>query len=85
MPTETIEQQLLHVVRALPPARATEVLDFAEFLFSREQPRTNDAYAALQDSFGVWRDRTDLTGDSAVLVRAMRDEWRVREERLGLG
>lgn len=73
------------LVRALPAERATEVLDFAEFLYARKQTQTKDVETALQESFGVWRDRDDLSGDSAALVRAMRDEWQEREEeRLGL-
>ncbi|MFQ5595439.1 MAG: DUF2281 domain-containing protein [Anaerolineae bacterium] len=83
--TDGTERRLLHLVKALPPERVAEVLDFAEFLYAREQPQVNDTHAALQDSFGVWRDRTDLIGDSGALVRAMRDEWQAREEHLGLG
>lgn len=81
---ESVEQQLLHLVRTLPPARAVEVLDFAEFLVAREESLADNLPVALQDSFGIWRDRTDLSGDSAGLVRAMRDEWQAREEQLGL-
>lgn len=81
---KTIEKRLLNIVRALPPERAAEVLDFAEFLQTREGRQANDVRAALDESFGIWRDRTDLIGDSASLVRAMRDEWQEREERLGL-
>ena len=84
--TDGAERRLLHLVQALSPERVAEVLDFAEFLYARERPQApNDAHVALQDSFGVWRDRTDLIGDSVALVRAMRDEWQAREERLGLG
>jgi len=82
--TQTTEQQLLQLLRALPGERAVEVLDFAEFLVAREQSPASDIQAALQDSFGVWRDRDDLTGDSADIVRSMRDEWRDREARLGI-
>jgi len=84
-PSETaIEQQLLRLVRTLPPERAAEVLDFAEFLHAREKSRADDLRAALQGSFGIWRGRTDLATDSATLVRTMRDEWETREKQLGL-
>lgn len=84
LPADSVEERLLSLVRILPPERATEVLDFAEFLYVREQKQAKDVETALQDSFGVWRDRDDLSGDSAALVRAMRDEWQEREKRLGL-
>ncbi|OGO42108.1 MAG: hypothetical protein A2Z04_07050 [Chloroflexi bacterium RBG_16_57_9] len=81
---EMIEKRLLNIVRTMPPERAAEVLDFAEFLQTREGRQANDVRAALDESFGIWRDRSDLIGDSASLVRAMRDEWQEREDRLGL-
>ena len=82
--TQTTEQQVLQLLRALPGERAIEILDFAEFLMAREQSPASDIQAALQDSFGVWRDRDDLTGDSAAMVRSMREEWQDREARLGV-
>jgi hypothetical protein len=80
-----IETQLIELVRDLPPARAAEVLDFAAFLHARGGERGSDVRTALAESFGVWRDRADLVGDSANLVRAMRTEWEEREQRLELG
>lgn len=80
----SIEQRLLEAVAILPPAQAHEVADFAEFLANRERGRTGSAHNALDDSFGVWRDRTDLPDDSAQLVREMRDEWRQWEDDLGI-
>ena len=52
---------------------------------TRERPQLEKARSALQDSFGIWRNRTDLPADSAAMVRAMRDAWQTREDRLGLG
>jgi len=82
--TQTTEQRLQQLLRALPNERAVEVLDFAEFLVARKRSLADNVQAALQDSFGVWRDRDDLTGDSTAMVRSMREEWQDREARLGV-
>ncbi len=42
------------------------------------------ARQALRASFGVWRKRKDLAGDSETIVNALRAEWEARERRLGL-
>lgn len=42
------------------------------------------ARQALRASFGVWRERKDLAGDSVTIVNALRAEWEAREHRLGL-
>lgn len=80
----SVEQRLLEAVAILPPAQAREVADFAEFLASRERNRAGSVHNALEDSFGVWRHRTDLPDDSARLVREMRDEWRQWEDDLDI-
>jgi len=53
-------------------------------LVARKRSLADNVQAALQDSFGVWRDRDDLTGDSTAMVRSMREEWQDREARLGV-
>ncbi len=78
-----IEQRLLDLLRTLPSERVTEVLDFVEFLHEREKSRANGLQIAIENSFGIWRDRPDLTEDSTTLVRRMRDERQAREDRLG--
>ncbi len=78
-----IEQRLLDLLRTLPSERVTEVLDFVEFLHEREKSRANGLQLAIENSFGVWRDRPDLSEDSVTLICRVRDEWQAREDRLG--
>ena len=78
-----VEKRLLMLVRRMAPEQVQEVLTFAERLMGGEQDRDR-ARAALRASFGIWRDREDLRGDSTDIVRAMREEWEEREKRLGL-
>ncbi len=78
-----VEERLLMLVRRMAPEQVQEVLTFAERLVGGRQDRKR-ARAALRASFGVWRDRGDLKGDSTDIVRAMREEWEERERRLGL-
>lgn len=47
--TETIEQELVDLVRKLPPDRAAEVRDFAEFLFTRNTTDTDLSDKKLSD------------------------------------
>ena len=80
--TNTVER-LLALLQRMTPAQAQEVLMFAERLVGGTQDR-EAASEALRASFGMWRDRDDLKGDSTEIVRAMREKWEEREKRLGL-
>ena len=80
--TDTVER-LLALLQRMTSAQAQEVLMFAERLVGGAQDR-EAAREALRASFGIWRDRDDLKGDSTEIVRAMREEWEEREKRLGL-
>lgn len=60
------------------------LLNLAVRRFVDEKKRLRRARRALQESFGVWKDRDDLEADSTVIVGELRREWDERERRLGL-
>ena len=60
------------------------LLELAVRHFVDEKKHLRRARRALQESFGIWRDRDDLKTDSTVLVDGLRQEWDEREQRLGL-
>lgn len=64
-----------------PPA---DLLEQAVRRFLREKRDRLQAPRGLQESFGVWKERDDLTSDSTVIVDKLRKEWDEREQRLGL-
>lgn len=72
----TIADTIYQHVKALPPAKALEVLHFVEFLESKPnslpEPAANDALAAFLHSLPVGQ-RSDE--DISAEFQAMRDEW----------
>lgn len=64
-----------------PPA---ELLEQAVIRFLQEKKERIQARNGLQESFGVWKERSDLKPDSTVIIDTMRGEWDEREQRLGL-
>ena len=72
----TIADTIYQHVKALPPAKALEVLHFVEFLESKPnslpQPGANEALAAFLHSLPVGQ-RSDA--DINTEFQAMRDEW----------
>lgn len=82
---ETIERRLADLIAMLPVSRAMEVLDFAQFLATQEPARPEVDVSRHHQSFGIWRDRADLHGDSVELVNNLRGEWLNREDDRGVG
>ncbi len=80
---EDVDVRLLVLVRDMSPEQAEEVLAFAERIAAQSRGRER-ALEGVKATFGIWRDRQDMQGDSVELVRSMRQEWEEREERLGL-
>lgn len=64
-----IEESVLEKIRALPPEKQQEVLDFVEFLYSKNRPP-----GQRQSLHGLWADlQVDITeGD---LAHARREMW----------
>jgi hypothetical protein len=61
-----IEQQIIEKIQLLPPTRLTEVVDFVDFLRSRETERgmTQAASQVAATSFAaVWDNETDAVYD----------------------
>lgn len=72
----TIADTIYQHVKALPPAKALEVLHFVEFLESKSslipEPGANEALAAFLQNLPVGR-RSDA--DINTEFQTMRDEW----------
>ena len=72
----TIAETIYQHVKALPPAKALEVLHFVEFLESKpnstQEPAANDALAAFLHSLPAGQ-RSDA--DINAEFQALRDEW----------
>jgi hypothetical protein len=72
----TIADTIYQHVKALPPAKALEVLHFVEFLESKPdstpEPRANEALAAFLYSLPVGQ-RSDAEINAE--FQALRDEW----------
>ena len=49
-----------------------------------EARRIAEARRLLRQSFGVWKSRDDLGGDSVDVVNKLREEWDERTARLGI-
>ncbi len=49
-----------------------------------EVRRIAEARRLLRQSFGVWKSRDDLGGDSVDVVNKLREEWDGRTRRLGI-
>ncbi len=65
----TIEQQVLEKLRALPPEKQKEVLDFVDFL--KEKNGTKKPRRSLR---GLWKDlNTDITEED--IAQARREMW----------
>lgn len=56
------------------------LLEQAVQYFLEKRQEEGQAPQGLQESFGIWRDRDDLTSDSVTLVEKLREEW---DERVG--
>jgi len=72
----TIADTIYQHVKALPPAKALEVLHFVEFLESKlnatPEPSANEALAAFLRSLPVGqRNDADINAE----FQTMRDEW----------
>jgi len=66
----TLTEAVIEKVKALPVNRQQEVLDFAEFLESKEAPKTS-----RRSLRGIWADeRSDLTEED--LREARNEMWR---------
>ncbi|GBC78113.1 hypothetical protein HRbin08_01599 [bacterium HR08] len=65
----SIEKSVLEKIRALPLEKQQEVLDFVEFLYSK-----NRSLQRRQSLRGLWADlQVDITEDD--LARARREMW----------
>jgi len=49
-----------------------------------EARRIAEARRLLRQSFGAWKSRDDLGGDSVDVVNKLREEWDERTRRLGI-
>jgi hypothetical protein len=49
-----------------------------------EVRRIAGARRLLRQSFGLWKSRDDLRGDSVDIVNKLREEWDERTKRLGI-
>ena len=49
-----------------------------------EVRRIAEARRLLRQSFGVWKSRDDLGGDSVDVVNELREEWDERTSRIGI-
>ena len=67
----TIEQAVLERLKALPPDRQREVLDFAEFLRSKETQTSNQPRKSLE---GIWAD-LGVTISEEDIADARREMW----------
>jgi hypothetical protein len=66
-----IEDIVIERLRALPPERRKEVLDFVEFL---AQQAANDATNVTNDLYGLWAD-LDVHVSASDIEEARREMW----------
>lgn len=73
----SIEEAILEKVRALPPEKQQEVLDFAEFLGQKVEANKSSTKGSLQDEpfVGMWRDREEMSDSNAWVRRIRQQEW----------
>jgi hypothetical protein len=65
----TIEEQVLEKLRALPPEKQKQVLDFADFLQEKNGPKE-----PLRSLRGLWKDlNTEITDED--IAEARREMW----------
>ena len=81
----TLARSIADAAASLPPRQQREVLDFVEFMRTREKTTSHSAarrhrrpkapaslHPALQKVYGIWADRTDLPQNPVEAVRALR-------------
>ena len=68
-------QKIFETVQALDEKAAQEVLDFAEFLRQKLQPRLTEG-ESLVDLMNQLSDLPSFKGDPLAIQKALRDEWR---------
>jgi len=71
----------LSAQEGVPPE---SLLEKALRRYLSEVRRIAEARRLLRQSFGVWKNRDDLGGDSVDIVNKLREEWDERTRRLGI-
>ncbi len=79
--TEWRELVELSAREGVPPE---SLLQKALSRYLSEVRRMAEARRLLHQSFGVWKSRDDLGGDSVDVVNKLREEWDERTARLGI-
>ena len=72
----TIAEKVFQNLKAAPASVAQEVLDFIEFLESRNRIAQPAATKELADFCGVLKDSKAFADDPVAIQRKLRDEWR---------
>ena len=79
--TEWRELVRLSAQEGIPPEN---LLQKALSRYLSEVQRIAEARRLLRQSFGAWKSRDDLGGDSVDVVNKLRKEWDERTARLGI-
>lgn len=66
-------QRLIELANRLPEPVLAEIIDFAEYLESKQQKQS--APLSFKDFAGILKDSPNFNDDPVAIQKEMRDEW----------